>query len=830
MTDLLLHPTVSIGFKAMPLLAIAFGLTQAMKFVGSSASKRSLIWTSCIAGLVLLPVVSLFAPTWHLGVFSPLSFSTSNPEPIGKRPILGSSSTSTSTLIKNAPEAITAASPNKPTTLAAISTQALQPEPTSNVTTNLQWIPLLWSLGFLWVSARTLLGWCSLLSLKHRARECFDEQWLEALQDIKTKMEIQRPIRILMSRHRDIPMTWGIFRPILHLPLTARDWSPAKRQTVLLHEIAHIRRFDSALQLIGQIATAIYWYNPLIWMGIKRLRAEQEAACDDTVLCQGQTATLYAGHLTSIICGRRASSDWESAVTLAAGRPGNLETRIEHILSPKNSRQQTNRRAVVMTMSATLIVTLLVGSISPFTPSALGATQTTRSGDTEALTDLGSLQRTLLEHSFQSVDGQFMKRSAIEAMIRSLNDPHAKYLSAAELAETQVHLDGELFGIGAQLNMVEGKLEVVQPIPGSPALEAGLRSGDIIEAVDDTSSSGLNLTELVKLIRGPLGSTVRLSITRGEERRTIRVERGRIKLPSVHGLRGVRIDKSQGDSHQIGKNHEIAYFQISYFGKHTAAELQAKLSHLSDQNIKGAIMDLRDCPGGGLGPATQVADLFLNSGAIVTIKNREGQSETIQASPETYWPLPLVILINDATASAGEIVCGALQDHERAIILGTRSFGRGSVQTLLHLSDSLGAIRLTTAKYALPHGREIDRLPGATSWGIEANEGYFVPSNDPEHRINARLQGVFRSDATPIQLSSVSPEACRETLHDSQLAAALETLESKTSTGSYKPVGGSVAALHAYIAQQEHQKRQDALLEKLNTIQSAVGELIEAKP
>ncbi len=828
MTELLQHPIALLGLKSLLLIAIAFGLTRIMTAANASASNRSLVWTSTIIALVLLPLCSLIGPSWSLEILPPTNLQSRNLESIGMRPPSSQEASAESHSITSLPEAMTASAPNHSTTLAAVS--SLTPMPGSKPATpiELPWIPLLWGAGALVVLSRTFFGWISLRRLKRQARQCFDEDWLDTIQEIKTRLGIRRSITLLMSRQREIPMTWGTLHPSLHLPLTARSWSRTKREDVITHELAHISRYDSAFQLLGQIVTAVYWFNPLIWRTIKELRSEQEAACDDTVLRHGQAAHLYAGNLTAIITGH-AVANRDCNLTLAAGRPGQLETRIEHILSASLCRRQTHRHAVAAAMGLTLFGAMILGSFSPFTSRAQAEPASAQLGTVDTPSDLESLQKTLLEHSFRAVDAKVMKQQAIDAMIQALNDPHAKHLTLAELREMQVQVDLELYGIGAHLRMEENRLQVVKPIPGSPALEAGLLSGDQIIAVDDTPTKGQSLAECVKLIRGPLGSNVSLSVSRNGDKRIIEVVRGRIKLPSVYGLRGVSMENGIREPHKLGSKNEIGYFQISYFGKHTASEIQSKMTQLADERIKGVIIDLRYCPGGSLKPATEVANLFLDSGDIVTVTNREGQSETTKATNEISWELPLVIIVNEATASAGEIVSGALQDHGRAIILGTRSFGKGSVQTLLHLGNSLGAIRLTTAKYTSPQGRAIDRVPGARSWGVEADEGFFVAGKDPENRLKNRLQGVFKDGAKPILVSTLSPTSCRNQLDDLQLAAALETIESRIATGSFTRVGGSRASLHDYIAQQELQAQRQTLLEKLDDIQSAVGELLEVQ-
>ena len=829
MTELLQHPTVLVGIKSLPLLLIGFLANHFMRRSGSSAATRSYVWTGTLVALVLLPVFSRTLPTWHIGILNKPVSSSSTIKPSLAIPILNTSPVPNRNRVV---EAVTASTIPTLKTQGAISVPQPSPE-TPKVpatTTRLSWIPAVWLFGCFTILMSTVLGWLSLSRLQRQARECFDEDWLAALDELKTTLGIRRPIRLVMSKQRDIPMTWGILHPVLHLPLKARQWSETERRAVLLHELAHIQRWDSALQLIAQVSAAFYWYNPLIWIGIQKLRMDQESACDDTALRHGLSAPIYAGHLTSIVSGR-STRPWENAVALAAGRKGKLEARIERILTTQCRRTQPARRHVGAIMSLTVACSLAMGALSPFTPALHGETHTKGEVSREPLSDLGSLQQTLQQHSLQSVDSRTMKRSAIEAMIKSLNDPHAQYLPQEKLANMQVHLNGELFGIGAQLRMVNDQLQIIRPLPGSPALDAGLEPGDIIHGIDQTNATGLALGELVDLIRGPLGTQVRLTILRGGNERKLTVTRGRIKLSSVHGLRGTKNSQGITSPHRIGTGSNLGYFQISYFGKHTAQELDQRITQSGGTNLQGAIIDLRFCPGGALNPAAQVADLFLNRGEIVTIQGRDGDSETITATNDRSWRFPLVILVNGETASAGEIVGAALQDHDRAMVVGTRSFGKTSVQTLLHISDKLGAVKLTTAKYVPPSGRNIDRTPNSPNWGIEANEGFFIPAGNSQATIKNRLQGLSPIDEALIELPSLGPQAIRVTLNDPQLGGAIEALESKLETGRYQPVGGSIAALREHVAQREARTRQETLLKKLQEIQSAVTELeqIEAR-
>ncbi|MDB4796595.1 S41 family peptidase [bacterium] len=696
----------------------------------------------------------------------------------------------------------------------------------SAVSTPLNGALIAWLVGFLAVMATTLLGWFSLLRLQYQARECFDESLVSDLESVRKDLGIRRPIRLLISSRRDIPMTWGIFRPILHLPVKARQWNTQERRAVLIHELAHVRRFDSAIQLLAQIVSALYWYNPLVWLANRMLRAEQESSCDDTVIRSGTSAPVYAKHLTCVVSGRSVFP-WESAVALAAGRKGKLEARIQDILATHQNRQTPSPSLAGLTVAVTIGAALTIGVLSPFTSSLQAATQSApdRAIPADDFNDLNILQETIIKQSFKNVDSDKLTRATIEGMLESLDDPHARYLSAVELASMQFQLSGEMFGIGAQLRMIEDRLVVVRPIPGSPALAAGIQASDVITEVDGKAAQGQSLLEIVNQIRGPLGTKIQLGLERDGQERSITVTRGRIKLPTVFGLRGVVTSEGVSEPDLIGKNSNIGYMQISQFGNQTAEELNDRISALDSKGMKGAIIDLRFCPGGSLEPATKAADLFLEEGQIVRIQDRDGEQRIIRATQDIHWQFPLVILVNEATASAAEILCGALQDHERVIILGTRTFGKGSVQSLLHINQKLGAIRLTTAQYFLPKGKNIDRSPTSSSWGIDATDGYFVPNESENLTLKNRLQGTRPIDQAPLSVGGLTVDGLSKNLNDPQLVAGLEAIESKVGSGAFKKMGRSRTELQKHIMQQELKRQQSTLLEKLIEIQSSVNNL-----
>ncbi|MFZ3182578.1 MAG: S41 family peptidase [Pseudomonas sp.] len=297
----------------------------------------------------------------------------------------------------------------------------------------------------------------------------------------------------------------------------------------------------------------------------------------------------------------------------------------------------------------------------------------------------------------EPVDDKTLLENAIKGMLSNL-DPHSAYLDPAEFAELQQSTSGEFGGLGIEVGQEEGFLKVISPIDDTPASKAGIQPGDLIIKIDGQPTKGLNMTESVDKMRGKVGSKIVLTIVReGAPPFDVELERAVIKVKSV---------KSQLLDEHYG------YLRISQFQVNSGEEVGKALALLKKQNdgnkLRGIILDLRNNPGGVLQAAVEVTDHFLTKGLIVYTKGRIANSELrFSADPEDASNgVPLVVLINGGSASASEIVAGALQDHKRAVLMGTDSFGKGSVQTVLPLNNERG-LKLTTALYYTPNGRSI---------------------------------------------------------------------------------------------------------------------------
>lgn len=291
-------------------------------------------------------------------------------------------------------------------------------------------------------------------------------------------------------------------------------------------------------------------------------------------------------------------------------------------------------------------------------------------------------------------DSKTLINGAIKGMVENL-DPHSSYMTKEEREELMNETEGSFSGIGIEISLKDNVLTVISPIEDTPAYRVGLKAGDKIIKIEDKLTLDMDLQDAVKLIRGPKGTEVKLTISREGTAKPLVFTIVRDVIP----LRSVK-------NYNLG--NDIGYVRISNFYGNTYEDLVAALDNLEEEKIKGLILDLRNNPGGLLEQSIKVSDEFLDSGVIVSTKGRDERQDIEELAEKNRKPreYPIVVLVNGGSASASEIVAGALQDNKRALILGTQTFGKGSVQTILPLSDGSG-LRLTTARYYTPSGRSI---------------------------------------------------------------------------------------------------------------------------
>ena len=377
----------------------------------------------------------------------------------------------------------------------------------------------------------------------------------------------------------------------------------------------------------------------------------------------------------------------------------------------------------------------------------------------------------ILEHVRSSyvedVSTSELIEAAIDGMINSL-DPHSRFHNPKSFKDVQVQARGEFGGLGIEVTMENGLIKVIAPIDDTPAQRAGIESGDLVTHLDDEPVPGLTLEQAVERMRGPIDSAITLTIRRSglEEALEVTIVRAIIKIRSV---RARVVDD------------DILFARISTFSEHTSDDLDVILGDLWDERgdqALGAVLDLRNNPGGLLDQAIAVSDAFLERGEIVSTRGRR-PDDVLRFNAEEgdiIEGLPLVVLINSGTASASEIVAGALQDHRRALILGTRSFGKGSVQTVLPLNGR-GALRLTTAHYYTPSGRSI-QAQGIDPDIIVEQARPEPTAVAPEHReedlrghLDNAEPGTGEDEDTPPEAASDNPAE-----NDYQLARAIDLL------------------------------------------------------
>ena len=359
----------------------------------------------------------------------------------------------------------------------------------------------------------------------------------------------------------------------------------------------------------------------------------------------------------------------------------------------------------------------------------------------EQLDLFGDIFERIRSEYVEEVSSKDLIEAAIDGMLTSL-DPHSSYLSADDAAKMRVQTRGEFGGLGIEVTQQEGFVKVVSPIDGTPADAAGMEAGDFITHVDGQSLLGLTLDEAVGMMRGPVGSEIVITVVReGEDEPfDVSIIRDTIKLTAVRA-------RTEGDT---------VVLRITTFNDQTYPNLVDGLEKQINEaggmdNINGIVLDLRNNPGGLLNQAIRVSDAFLEKGEIVSTRGRYSKdSERYTAKPgDLADGKPIVVLINGGSASASEIVAGALQDHRRAIVVGTRSFGKGSVQTVMPLRGE-GAMRLTTSRYYTPSGRSIQALGVSPNIIVEQPKRKSAESEEEESRRNrseADLRGALSNDS-----------------------------------------------------------------------------------
>ena len=375
----------------------------------------------------------------------------------------------------------------------------------------------------------------------------------------------------------------------------------------------------------------------------------------------------------------------------------------------------------------------------------------------------------------EEVDDKKLIEGAIAGMLASL-DPHSNYLSASAFIDLQSSTKGEYGGLGIHVEPQDGFIKVVTPMEETPAHRAGILAGDIIVKIDSVPIKDLPLDESISMMKGEIGVEVVLSIVRQnlDKPLDIPVKREIIRVPSVSG-------------EILGE--DLGYVRVNQFQHRTGTDFRRKLEALQQQNIeknktalKGLVLDLRNNPGGVLSAAIDISDALLSKGTIVSTKGRTLDSRSqVQAEPgDLLNNAPIVVLINNGSASASEIVAGALQDHKRALIIGTRSFGKGSVQSLLPIQGD-SALKLTTARYYTPSGHSIQGQ--GISPDIEVKRGELVSQENANPVYESDLRGTLSNDSSKSTAGKQGLSDNQKIRGDNQLAEAVNLLRGFTMLG-----------------------------------------------
>lgn len=392
----------------------------------------------------------------------------------------------------------------------------------------------------------------------------------------------------------------------------------------------------------------------------------------------------------------------------------------------------------------------------------------------------------------KDVSRRELLEAAIEGVLTKL-DPYSSYIGREELGKFTTTMTSEFGGIGIQIGMKDGQLMVISPLVDTPAYRAGILAGDLIVEIDGKPTDDLSLDEAIKRLKGEVGSKVTLSVIHpgAKDKKPITIAREVIHVETVLG------DRRKADDSwdfMLDRDKRIGYIRLTAFSRDTAEALKQALTELDKEKPKGLILDLRFNPGGLLTSAIEVADLFLSDGRIVSTQGRNTPERSWDAvKPGTFADFPMVVLVNKYSASASEIVSASLQDHDRAVIIGERTWGKGSVQNVIELEGGKSALKLTTASYRRPNGHNIHRFPDSKEtdeWGVSPNKGMEVKLSDSElvallesrhdRDIVKAHTGAPQGDAKPDpQQPATDNTPAEKPAPDRQLQKALDYLSSE---------------------------------------------------
>ncbi len=334
----------------------------------------------------------------------------------------------------------------------------------------------------------------------------------------------------------------------------------------------------------------------------------------------------------------------------------------------------------------------------------------------------------------KDIDRRELMEAAIQGVLSKL-DPYSAYIGPEELTRFRSSVENQFGGIGIQITMEEGQLKILSPLAGTPAYRAGLLAGDRIVDINGEPTAGITLDEAVRRLKGSEGTQVTLVVIHpgSTSKEEVTVTREMIHVETVLGDRHKPDDRWD---FMLDREKGIGYVRVSAFGRDTARDLKKALEELQEEGLQGLILDLRFNPGGLLKSGIEVSDMFVSKGRIVSTKGRNSPERSWDAQKsDTFEGFPMVVLTNRYSASAAEIVSACLQDHKRAVVMGERTWGKGSVQNVIELEEGRSALKLTTAGYCRPSGKNIHRFPKAKEsdeWGVMPDQGFELRLSDKE--------------------------------------------------------------------------------------------------
>jgi carboxyl-terminal processing protease len=416
-----------------------------------------------------------------------------------------------------------------------------------------------------------------------------------------------------------------------------------------------------------------------------------------------------------------------------------------------------------------------------------------RSSDYRFFDPLIEVKNVITRYAAEEPDAEALQRAAIEGMIQTLNDPYAVYVPPQLGDEFEKELTGEYVGIGAEVNMVDGVFTIVTPMDGSPAFRAGVMAGDRVRFIDGAPTEGLTIDQCINRLVGEDGTRVVITVERAAgELVEIPIVREPIRARAVRGF--LRKDDADASwDFLLDATRRIGYIRVSQFTPNAAAEFSAALDQLGapEGRLAGLIIDLRWNPGGLLDQAVRMADRFLDSGVIVSTRGRAYPEQIARAgAPGTLPNFPIAVLINGQSASASEILAGALLENGRAIVVGERSFGKGSVQSVHPLSGAASgaSLKLTEQRYYLPSGRSIQRTETSAEWGVDPSPGFYIPVVNGElvELVRARREAeILDARHEPRTRPDADPSWILEHMKDRQLAEAVRAVGHHLETGDW---------------------------------------------